>query len=166
MYFKCTFCGNDVIVQNRTRPGSELSLGWTTGASADSAGTIGYTAAMVDAMLDVCRKHKLDSTPIHTTFAVDAARVWQSGAEMARLLAASPHYSLTIWGNTTVEIDTWLSAFETEINRKHENAPSTAAAPAAAAAGLAQRMYTDTRRGDDLFAARMALLPHPLASVV
>ena len=82
---------------------------------------------------------------------VDAARVWQSGSQIIRLIEGSPQYSLTVWGKTTPEISTWLKVFQTKIDREDKENGT--------AGKIKSRFYLDTHSGDDVFAAKMALLP-------
>eukprot|EP01134_Creolimax_fragrantissima_P001070 CFRG1070T1 len=85
-------------------PNSILSLGWTTGHT--NPLQLGYTSAMIDDMLVFCARPELKGRQI--TFAVHCIHALNSAPSMDRLLAASPLYTITFWGEADMHFVDWV----------------------------------------------------------
>lgn len=93
-------------------PDVTLSIGWTTGYKSVGENS-GYSKAMIDEMLELCRGK---TQPI--TFPVRASLLKGSLDELQRLLAKVQRSSLTIWHYPTDDVDlTVLAALRNNVSK-------------------------------------------------
>eukprot|EP00041_Stephanoeca_diplocostata_P007849 m.113091 g.113091 ORF g.113091 m.113091 type:complete len:288 (-) comp17060_c0_seq1:150-1013(-) len=96
--------------------GVAFSLGWTVAPfnaySTASWKAHRYTDKHCADMLHVCERHRL--TDCHVTFAMSAIPAQQSPDVVAKLLAANPNYTITLWGNTDAACRAWIRTLDAQ----------------------------------------------------